>query len=73
MFVVVRPTPDAEPLFASSHPRVVAAVLDVLVELAGGSEPPRLLRLVDHCDDPGRDIPTKKGLATGVEPEVLSP
>jgi hypothetical protein len=54
MFVVVRPAPDAEPLFATSHPRVVAAVLHVLVELAGGSERPRLLRLVDRAA-PGRD------------------
>ena len=48
MFVTVRPTPDSEPLFATSDPRVVAAVLRVLVEVAAGPERPRLLRMVDR-------------------------
>jgi hypothetical protein len=50
VFVTVRPTPDSEPLFATSDPRVVAAVLRVLVELAAGPERPRLLRMVDRLD-----------------------
>jgi hypothetical protein len=34
VFLTVRPSPEAEPLFATADPRVVAAVLRVLVELA---------------------------------------
>ncbi len=50
MYITVRPTPDAEPLFATADPRVVAAVLRTIVELASGPERPRLLHLVDRLE-----------------------
>lgn len=50
MYITVRLTPDAEPLFATADPRVLAAMLRTIIELAGGPERPRLLHLVDQLE-----------------------
>lgn len=60
MFVTVRPTPSGEPLFATADPRVVAAVLRTIIELAAGEEREHLLGLVRHLDQqPVRSEPSQ--------------
>lgn len=51
MFLVLRPSPDADPLLATADPRVVSACLRALIEAAAaGPEGPSLLRLVGRLE-----------------------
>jgi hypothetical protein len=53
MYVIVRSTPDSEPLIATGDPRIVAAVLRAVVEIAAGPDRPQLLRLVRRLEAEG--------------------
>lgn len=68
MFLILRETPDGEPIFATADPRIIDAVLRALTELARPAELRRALgdqpeqpalRLVDSHG--GDDVDDGKG------------